>query len=99
MIYIKMMSGEDKPDSNTSKGFELICVDSLAFVTFARVGGDAPVDMDYCGKKITIGPGNPAIEIYVGDKVETYYPAGNTYVMNESGKTIASFAHYAYDEV
>ena len=38
MLVLKMMSGEDLSDSNTSKSFSLICCDN---VFFQRVNGNA----------------------------------------------------------
>ena len=40
MLVLKMMSDEDKGDSNTSKGFKLICCDN---VEFYRNEGNQPI--------------------------------------------------------
>jgi hypothetical protein len=84
MLLIKMMSGEDKPDGQNDKSFDLVQVNSLENVKFFRDSEDEKHE--------------PIVRIFKQDgEYSTYYPKGNTYVLNENGKTIATFAHCYFD--
>lgn len=87
MYYVKMMSDENIPDGDCSKGFKLIEVKGLNSVTFKRVLAE-----DATERK---PEGSPIVCVWC-DKECTemkYYPDGNTYVQNEKGDTIATFYH------
>lgn len=76
MLTLKMMGAEDLADSHPSKSFTLVHLPHRASISFGRGPGDLP-------------------EIQVADtdgEIETFGPAGNTYVL-EGGKTVATFAH------
>jgi hypothetical protein len=83
MLFIKIMSSQDIPDSHPSKNFHLITV------------GDADrIQVGYCDLKrddlcesdkrmlFILRDGKPGFEMYER--------TGNTYIMNQHGKTIAS---------
>jgi len=76
MLTLKMMGSEDLADSHPSKSFTLVHLPDRASITFGR------------------GPGQtPEIQVVGTDgEIETFSPAGNTYVL-EGGKTVATFAH------
>lgn len=77
MLALKMMGAEDKSDSDCSKSFRIITVEKSELVAFCRDENGLPL-------------------VKVSDLdgfVTTWYPEGNTYVMNETGKTIATFSH------
>lgn len=78
MIVIKMMSGEDLADSDTAKGYRMVVVGD---------GGSFSFGHDESGK--------PFVEVtthqYGYPESVTHYTPGNTYVISDSGKTIASF--------
>jgi len=77
MYSIKIMSGQNLPDSDVGKGFKIITVAEGQTFEF----GNRP------------DTGEPVVVVYGrGDCNDREYPlTGNAYVMNENGKTIASF--------
>lgn len=77
MYSIKIMSGQNLPDSDVGKGFKIITVAEGQMFEF----GNRP------------DTGEPVVAVYgKGDGIDREYPlTGNAYVMNENGKTIASF--------
>jgi len=75
MLALKMMGPEDKSDSDCSKSFRIITVEKNNLISFCRDEDDRPT--------IKISD--------IDEFVTTWYPEGNTYVMNENGKTIATF--------
>ena len=84
MFLIKMMSGEDKPDGQNDKSFELVQINKLENVKFFRDPDDDKHE--------------PIVRVFKQDgEYDTYYPQGNTYVLNENGKTISTFAHCHVD--
>lgn len=86
MIYVKMMSDENIPDGSNTKAFTLIEVKNSNFVKFGRVTPENATD--------TKPAGSPIVKIGLnidGTGPIHYYPDGNTYLLNESGKTIATF--------
>ena len=81
MYYVKMM--DKKHD-----GFEIIEVEALNYVKFSRIGED---DFHSDGH----GTGAPIVTLHMnidGSEAINFYPLGNTYVLNEQGKTIATFS-------
>ncbi|ABY62867.1 hypothetical protein ST201phi2-1p034 [Pseudomonas phage 201phi2-1] len=77
MYSVKIMSGQNLPDSDVGKGFRIILVGEGQEFEF----GNRP------------DTGEPFLVVRgKGDFTDVEYPlTGNAYVMNESGKTIASF--------
>lgn len=77
MLVLKIMSGEDKADSNTSKCFRFVNIGDRNFAFFRKDGKPLFAFCELNG------------DIYDGDYIELH---GNAYVMQD-GKTIASFAY------
>lgn len=75
MYAIKIMSGENLADSDVGKGFKIILVDASTPFEFGR-----------CPKT-----GDPYVQIWNKGESVQHPLTGNAYVMNEDGKTIASF--------
>lgn len=75
MLYVKMMSDEDMPDESTQKCYQLLPVGDHDELSFYSTDGGESKCLD-----ITKQDGT----------VITRNLIGNVYVMNESGKTIAS---------
>lgn len=78
MYSIKIMSGENKADSDVSKGFKMILVEPGDAFEFGHNTQGEPI--------VTINTVRDG-EHVTGDVVLT----GNTYVLSHTGKTIASF--------
>lgn len=81
MLYVKIMSDEDLSDENSNKNFTLLQVDSISALHFRKVIDDPLLQYPY------------ELEIRATDDralTTSYALMGNVYVMNESGKTIAS---------
>lgn len=79
MLYIKMMSNEDCPDSDAWKNYKIIPIgdaDTFSFYKSWKDGGDVPQYV------LSIERQNGQVTCDV--------LTGNVYVMNEAGKTIAS---------
>ena len=89
MMYLKIMSGEDRPDGNPSKGFQMLECESVIFRR--RAGG---LDEDP-------GTTHPVADITYTDRsdesaivtTQSIDLTGNAYLLNDAGKTIGSFAH------
>lgn len=81
MLYLKMMSAENLPDSDTRKSFRLLCIAENKAVLFGLMAEGTPAE-------------RRAVFIVndVGDTVDSYVLDGNAYLMNENGRTIASMA-------
>ena len=77
MLILKIMSGEDKADSNTSKCFRFVNIGDRNFAFIRKDGKPLFVFCELNG------------DVYEGDEIELQ---GNAYVMQD-GKTIASFAY------
>ncbi len=80
-MIVKIMSGENAPDDDTRKTFQLH-TGVIATAFERRPMGDAPAAV-----VLTFEPRAPVNEPTTG----TFPVHGNVYVMNEAGKTIASF--------
>lgn len=79
MYAIKIMSGENKADSDVGKGFKMIVVDAGDTFEFGH-------DPDTGKPQVTVTGYRD------GENTLTIYPVtGNAYVVSDSGKTIASF--------
>lgn len=82
MLIVKMMSGENAPDDDTRKAFRLIT--GVVDVRFDRQADDPNADTSPV----------PVMYVWYGDRQErpdAFCVAGNVYIMNESGRTVASF--------
>jgi hypothetical protein len=77
MIYLKMMSGENLQDSNTSKGFTLIPISSDEYLEMERFENNLPYII------VKQRGSNGGMECRM---------QGNAYVI-EGNKTIASYAY------
>ena len=80
-IYVKIMSGENLPDANNSKCFTIHACDSVEFRREASMAENSVAVAD-----LYIGDGEDA-------EFTTVELTGNAYVLNDNGKTIASFAY------
>lgn len=79
-LTVKMMGPEDAPDSDTRKTFRVWS--DMSGVDFSRPDGKTPI-MRIAYKEIQ---DNDVVE-----SIEDFEVTGNVYVMNEAGKTIATF--------
>ena len=79
MTYLKIMNDSKLPDHDPSKGFIVVSVDADEDVEFHRFDDGSPV--------VTVGAYKPDSECRV------YYPSGNTYILNDQGKTIGKFSY------
>lgn len=79
MYAIKIMSGEDKADSDVGKGFKMIVVDAGDTFEF---GHDPHTGLP----QVTVTGYRDGEHTCI-----TYPVTGNAYVLSDSGKTIASF--------
>ena len=105
MLFIKIMGADNKQDTNRSKSFELMCISEDAHIKFSHVTDEDGIFIaKVAGSNIITTPrhvekGQAKMEVYVNGESETYFPEGDVYVMNSDGNTIASFAHYSFDDV
>lgn len=87
MLTVKIMSEENLADHDTRKGFKLYQCDQCHFYRQPPKTEDGPkipvVEIEYVDRS-----GETPVEM-----TRNIFLSGNAYVMNESGKTIASFAH------
>lgn len=85
MLYVKIMSGEDLPDTDPYKHYSIIPVENnevMQFVDnplYVPKNGDVPTSVRY--HMLVTAPDGSS---------ETHPLHGNAYVMSESGKTISS---------
>lgn len=84
MLYVKIMQGEDLPDTNPWHTYVIIQVKDDETMQFVR--NEIPEDQVGLlqGERYSL-----AIKNKDGD-VRWHFLRGNAYVMNEAGKTIAS---------
>lgn len=85
MLYVKIMSGEDLPDTDQFKNYVIVPVQNNEVMQFVDNHLYAP-PKDNC-------PSVPKylLEVHGPEGgCETHELSGNAYVMTESGKTIAS---------
>lgn len=85
MLYVKIMSGEDLPDTDSYKNYVIVPVQNNEVMQFVDNPLYAP-PKDNC-------PSVPKyfLEVHGPEGgCETHDLSGNAYVMTESGKTIAS---------
>ena len=79
-MILKLMSPEDKPDDNPSKGCRIVCDVVETHYYLHEESGKMRLDVHYTQPH------------QGGMKFETFVLDGNAYLMNEQGKTINSFA-------
>ncbi len=86
MLYLKLMSNQDLPDSDAAHDFSLVQIADEEQLDFVREtvssGGQCP---DSIMVKAVINGPSRTREIHL---------TGNAYVLNAQGKTIASRASY-----
>lgn len=87
MLYVKIMSDEDLPDSDPYKNYSIVPVERnevMLFVESPQAPGDAQQPRRTDEPRF-------ALEVHAPEGgIETHPLTGNAYVMTESGKTIAS---------
>lgn len=89
MMYLKIMSGEDLPDGNPSKGFQMLECESVIFRR--RKGSiDEPPGTTHAVADITVTDRTDESAIVTTQSIDL---TGNAYLLNEAGKTIGSFAY------
>lgn len=84
MFYVKLM--DEKHD-----GFKIIEVENLQYIDFSRIG-----ENDFHSEEN--GPGDPIVTLNMnidGSERISFYPLGDTYVLNEKGQTISRFPRVA----
>lgn len=83
MLFIKMMSGEELPDTSLHKSFDLIQVPDLESISFSKEASDSGGDFN---------ESHPyTMTIKRDGEVKVHYAlSGNVYIMSEHGKTIAT---------
>lgn len=78
MTYLKIMNDSDLLDHDPSKGFVVVAVDADEDVKFYRLDDGSPVIR---------------VNSYKTDSESRFYhPSGNTYILNDHGKTIGKFS-------
>jgi hypothetical protein len=83
-LIVKIMSAEDTADSDTRKGFLLHS--GVRFACFERIGtGENDDPRTFTRPWLTLHFLEPTAESL------SFEPQGNVYVMNEAGKTVASY--------
>lgn len=81
MLYVKIMSDEDLPDTDPYKHYTIVPVANNEVMRFVAnsIAGGGNKDARY------------VLEVHAPEGgIETHELTGNAYVMTESGKTIAS---------
>ncbi len=83
MLFIKIMSAQDLPDTDPCKNFHLI-----------TVGDNDRIQVGYCDAKQADLSEDDKKMLFVmrhgAPGFESYERTGNTYIMNAQGKTIAN---------
>lgn len=80
MLYVKIMSNQDLPDTDQNHNFTIVPVENNEVMEFVQ-------DLD---PKTDTSP-RYALRVHSPEGgYETHPLTGNAYVMNESGKTIAT---------
>lgn len=84
MLFVKMMSGEDLPDTHAHKGYSILQVTDLESIRFFREK-QSPESGDF-------NEAHPyTMSIEREDETKQMFAlSGNVYILSESGKTIAS---------
>lgn len=85
MLYVKIMSAEDIPDTDPYKNYAIIPVENNQTMHFVKNPDWQPMPEG--------APDMHRFELHVSNpdgSWETHYMLGNAYVMNERGQTIAS---------
>src|ERR1700688_4318193 len=81
MLYLKIMSGQDMPDSDPYKDFTLYTLGDKDVLEFERRVLDEDVS--------ELANVYAVVELYDGGRIE-HLLQGSAYVLNAQGKTIAS---------
>jgi len=91
MLYLKVMSNEDLPDTDPLKDFSIIPINNTDRLVFVKDQSYPETDVHWCA---LIGPhagsNQDGFDIPSHDKDRVVPLTGNAYVLNEQGKTIAS---------
>jgi hypothetical protein len=84
MLYVKIMSGEDRPDTDPFHNYMIIPVANNEAISFVSNGVPVGREGNREGERYSL-------EVREPEGGVRYHPlSGNAYVMNEAGKTIAS---------
>lgn len=86
MLYVKIMSDEDMDDTNPYKNYSIIPVENSQTMQFVDNPLRIPQEVSDCpqGERFILLINSP------DGSDERHVLTGNAYVMNDSGKTIAS---------
>lgn len=88
MLYLKLMSNQNMPDSCTGHNFTLVPVPEHVEITFRTDRHTSSVQV----------PDSTSVTAVLYDPKENtsreFLLSGNAYVLNEQGKTIASHSMY-----
>lgn len=87
MLYVKIMSGEDMPDTDPYKNYAIVPVERNEVMRF--------VDSPQADTQIPRRDDEPRFVLEVHGPeggIESHPLTGNAYVMTENGKTISSHA-------
>jgi hypothetical protein len=91
MLYVKIMSGEDLPDTDPCKNYTIVPLQNNEVMQFVR--NQESLVWESGAQEVGPRPCRYQLEIHAPDGgIETHDLSGNAYVMNESGKTIATHA-------
>jgi hypothetical protein len=90
MLYLKLMTGKAMADNSSSHDFTLVEIPDGAQLDFVAPDTDPPITCGADTRSVAVR----AIVTYRNGLVLEYALAGNAYVMNPHGKTIASRASY-----
>lgn len=88
MLYVKIMSGEDLPDTDPHKNYTVVPVQNNEVMQFVRNQESLVWES---GSREGPVPCRYQLEVHAPEGgIEWHDLSGNAYVMNESGKTIAT---------
>jgi len=86
MLYVKIMSDEDLPDTDPFKHYTIVPVENSEVMRFAE-----NTNLTDGTKLARINEPRFVLEVHAPEGgIQTHELFGNAYVMTESGKTIAS---------
>lgn len=89
MLFVKIMSAEELPDSDSTKAYRLITIGDKDLIQFGYQDDHQTDLSDYDKNTMFINRfGEPSFE--------RYELTGNVYVMNQHGKTISTRSPYIY---
>lgn len=91
-MFLKMMGAGPAPDNDSRQVFTLL--DEVTVAQFGRLLNDKEAEKP---EHRLVADHGPYVDVTFRDgSTERYYPEGNCYLMNDTGKTIASFGVHPY---